>query len=317
MTIISAVFLLLVLVVGLAVVSVRPDLPLSTLEEKYTNAYSHFVEIGSVRVHYRDQGQGPALVLLHGTFASLHTWDGWADSLREEYRVIRLDLPGFGLTGPRPSGDYRLATEVSFLHEFLEMLSVDRFYLVGNSLGGHIAWRYALNYPEQVQKLILLDSAGARGWNQAPWIFRLVRELPIPEAATVLTPRFLVRLILHHIYADPSRVDPPLVDLYFDLVRRPGNRSAFVQRAKLHEPSRFDELIQLNIPTLLIWGAEDPWIPLEIAREFERILPRAHLSVIEGAGHLPMEERPAATLRPVRPFLRSASRSPAPVRGDQ
>lgn len=307
LSITGALLLVLGLLIGLALLSVRLDLPLATLERKYSDADSRFVQIGAVRVHYRDQGQGQAVVLLHGTFASLHRWDEWTASLREEYRGIRLDLPGFGLTGPRPSGDYRLATEVAFLHQFLDRLSVDRFCLAGNSLGGHIAWRYTLEHPEQVQKLILLDSAGARSWNQAPWIFRLARELPIPEAVTVLTPRFFVRLILHFVYADPSGIEPQLVDLYFDLVRRRGNRSAFLRRAKVHQPSRIDELVQLNTPTLLIWGADDPWISLEIAHVFERRLPRAQLIVIEDAGHLPIEERPAASLRPVQQFLRDGS----------
>lgn len=300
---------LVLVLVGMAAIAVRPDLPPAALEERYAPPPSQFLELNGLRVHYRDEGQGRPIVLLHGTFASLHTWDEWTRGLREEYRVIRLDLPGFGLTGPRPSGDYRLTSEVEFLQRFLDQLNLGRFHLAGNSLGGHLAWRYTLEHYDRVEGLTLLDSAGFRGWDQAPWIFRLARTVPLPTAATAITPRFLIRRALYYVYAARARVTPELVQLYFDLVRRQGNRAAFLQRVRVHEPSRFDELRDLEVPTLLIWGDTDRWIPLAIAQRFVRALPRARLVVIEDAGHLPMEERPTASLQPLRQFLRGGLQS--------
>lgn len=292
------------LILVLAAVSVRPDLPLDQLEQDYGQPPSQFIEIDGMRVHYRDQGQGPAVVLLHGMFASLHTWQAWTDQLQDEYRVISLDMPGFGLTGPRPSKDYRLSTDVAFLDEFLNELDVEMTYLGGNSLGGHVAWRYALEHPDRVRGLILVDSGGARTeWSEPPLVIRALLMPGLRQAAPLILPRAIVRSTLRDVYAVDSRITPEMVDRYHDLIRRPGNRSAYIDRFDSYEPSRFDKLRSLEIPTLLIWGAHDNWIPVEIGQRFDATLPRSKLVVVEGSGHAPMEEQPQVSLAPVRAFL--------------
>ena len=139
-----------------------PDIPREKLLNKYANDASQFIELNGMEVHYRDEGQGFPLVLIHGTASSLHTWDVWTEELKDSLRIIRLDLPAFGLTGPHPSHDYRLDTYASLVDELLIYLGVESCYLAGNSLGGAIARKYAENYPQKAQKLLLIDPGGYR-----------------------------------------------------------------------------------------------------------------------------------------------------------
>ena len=152
----------LALLVGVVFLSsYEPDLPFAELVAKYTNDESEFVDVAGMRVHYRDEGSGDVpLILLHGTGASLHTWDGWTPVLVHDFRIIRLDLPGFGLTGPAPDSDYTVQAYVEYLAAFADALGIERFHLAGNSLGGQIAWNFATRYPDRVMKLVLIDSAG-------------------------------------------------------------------------------------------------------------------------------------------------------------
>jgi pimeloyl-ACP methyl ester carboxylesterase len=141
----------------------QPDIPVSTLQEKYTNEASQFVEINGMQVHYRNEGNTAdsiPLVLLHGTGASLHTWDACTAEWIKEHRVIRMDMPAFGLTGPAADNNYSIDAYVDFLHQLLQKLNVQQCFLAGNSLGGEIAFSYSAAYPNEVQKLILIDPAG-------------------------------------------------------------------------------------------------------------------------------------------------------------
>ncbi|HZX63804.1 MAG TPA: alpha/beta hydrolase, partial [Myxococcales bacterium] len=113
---------------------IKGDIPLQDLKGRYAGAASRFLDIGGLQVHYRDEGDGPPLLLLHGTGSSLHTWDGWAGALRDRFRVIRMDLPGFGLTGPNKDDDYRISSYVEFVEAFRKRLGLDTFALAGNSL---------------------------------------------------------------------------------------------------------------------------------------------------------------------------------------
>jgi pimeloyl-ACP methyl ester carboxylesterase len=295
---------IVVVLAGAAAALLRFDLPVDQLERQYSGPTSRFLDHDGMRVHYRDEGSGPVLVLLHGTAASLHTWDGWTNELRDDFRMIRLDLPGFGLTGPHPEHDYRVSTYVRFLAGFLARLEVDRFALAGNSLGGNLAWNFALEHPEHVERLILVDPSGASaGGGPPPLIFRLAQTPGVGHLMARMTPRGFIERNLREVYGDPARITPELVDRYHDLLRRPGNRDAFIARARSREPSRFGELHHVAVPTLLLWGEQDRWIPVEQAQRFLEALPDARLIVYPGAGHLPMEEIPQQTARDVRAFL--------------
>lgn len=280
----------------------KMDIAPAELEQRYAGASSQFAELGGLRLHYRDQGSGPALLLLHGTASSLHTWDGWAAELAADFRVLRLDLPGFGLTGPAVDHDYRTERYVEHLVAFLDHLGVQRVHLAGNSLGGLIAWRFAAAHPQRVDRLVLIDAAGFPP-PQRRNIFDVGRTPGVRQMATRVTPRFLFSNALEEIYADPSKVTDELIDRYYLLTLRRGNRAALV--ARLSEPGLVypDRLREIKTPTLVMWGRQDPWLPVEHAEKFASYLPEAEVLIYDDAGHLPMEELPRRSAADARRFL--------------
>ncbi len=289
---------------ALSAALVRPDLPVEELERRYADGASRFADVAGMRIHYRDEGAGPVIVLLHGTASSLHTWDGWTEALRDGFRVVRFDLPGFGLTGPHPADDYSIAAYVQVVDAVVRELGVDRFHLAGNSLGGWIAWRYALERPERVRSLVLVDPAGYPGRGSPSLTFELAR---LPGADRVLawvSPRWLVARNVRGVYGDDSKVTDELIDRYHALMRRPGNRAAFAARARTVDENRFLDIREIAAPTLVLWGQEDHWIPADRAGLFARGIPGAMLLTYAGVGHVPMEEIPERTASDVRAFLR-------------
>jgi len=304
--ILGAVLGLTVVFGAAAAALLEPDIPAADLEARFGGPASRFVDVAGVRAHFRDEGTGPVVVLLHGTGASLHTWDGWVAELADSFRIVRVDLPGFGLTGPRADHDYRIQVYADFVAAFAGRLGLDRFALAGNSLGGQIAWNFALQHPERVERLILVDPAGAPSHSPPSLAFRLARTPGARHLLRVATPRSFIERNLHEVYGDASLVTPDLVDRYHALTLREGNRDAFVARARLREHSRFDELGRLSVPTLIQWGERDRWIPVEQARLFADAIPGAELILYPDAGHVPMEEIPAATARDARAFLRAS-----------
>src|ERR1700676_2520043 len=295
--------LLLVAAIAIAAM-VRPDIPLEALLPEYGAAPSQFVEIEGMRVHYRDDGAGPPLVLLHGFGSSLYTWDRWVRRLAGTRRLIRLDLPVFGLTGPAPDGDYRTERYVHVVTALLDRLGVERIDVAGNSMGGRTALMFALAHPERVRKLILVDAGGFAPMPPPP-LFRLA-QTPIlgPWMILHVTPRFVVRRNLEGVYGDPSRLTDAVVDRYWTLARRAGNRGAMLARITgPPDPNLADRLGELKLPVLIQWGELDRWIPLSDARGFQRGITGAELRVYPGAGHVPMDELPEATARDADAFL--------------
>lgn len=281
------------------------DLPAAELERRYATGEDDFVDVLGMRVHYRDDGprDAPVLVCLHGTFSSLHTWDGWAAELADEYRVVRPDLPGHGLTGPHPEHRYEMAAYVEFLAAFLDELGIEECAIAGNSRGGEVAWQYALDHPDRVSALVLVDSMGFPLEVDDPLG---LLELPVlPAFLSRLTPRWLVRRSVRDVYGDPERVPADLVDRYHDLLRREGNRDAYVElvRRDADPVHRHEELADLDVPTLVLWGEEDYWIPPWFAEKFGDTIPDAEVVTYEDAGHTPMEEFPGRTAADVRRFL--------------
>ncbi|TMB08940.1 MAG: alpha/beta hydrolase [Deltaproteobacteria bacterium] len=280
----------LLAVVVLAVASqVARDVPLDELKQSYAGGASRFVDVGGLPVHYRDEGDGPPVVLLHGTGASLHTWDAWAEALRGHFRVIRMDLPGFGLTGPNREDDYRIDAYVAFVEAFRGKLGLDGFALAGNSLGGQIAWSYAIAHPAQVRALVLLDPAGYR-IDRPALVFRLARIPGISWLMTKLDPGPITEKTLRDCYGDPRKVTPALVERYRKLALREGNRRAFVARVARRAEDRSADIAKIRSPTLILWGAQDLLIPVAHAQRFVSAIPGASLIVYDGVGHVPMEE---------------------------
>jgi len=298
----------LLLTAGIVAATWEPDRTVEELSKRWAPPPSQFVAINGQSVHLRDEGprQDPVpIVLLHGTSASLHTWNGWVAELSQTRRVIRFDLPGFGLTGPAANGNYSLSAYVEFVMGVMDHLGVERFVIGGNSLGGSIAWRTTAAYPERITKLILVDSGGYPFEPESWPLAFVISQTPLLNRIMEYTlPRSAVESSVRDVYGDPSQVTPELVDRYFDLALREGNRGALRERfaqAEYQDQSALVKTIQQ--PTLVIWGAQDQLIPSSIAKRFDQDLSHGELIIFDDLGHVPHEEDPAGTVSVVSKFL--------------
>ena len=298
------IVLSLVLIVA-AVMLHTPDIPIDEMKERWAYDNSQFMMVDDLEVHYRVNGEGPAVVLLHGTASSLHTWEEWTKALEQNYKVISLDLPAFGLTGPNSTGDYSLSYYAKFLDSFVSQLGVDSFHLAGNSLGGSIAWTYAAMYPNKLDKLILIDAGGYPSETEkSPTLaFRLARNPVLSNILLNMTPRSLLESSLKEVYHNDDVISNELIDRYYDMTLREGNRQAFVDRVnglRYNDPS---SIKTIKNPTLILWGKTDEWIPVKNAYNFEEDIEGAEVVIYDNAGHVPMEEIPEETVADVIAFL--------------
>lgn len=303
--------LIVLLIVAVIIMFSHRDIPLDDLKIKYANSNSSFVAVNKMDVHFRDEGVQTdtiPIVLIHGTGASLHTFNAWSDRLKKSHRVIRMDLPAYGLTGPFPDKNYTMANYTAFLKDFLIALNIKQCVLAGNSLGGAIAWNFALEQPATVTKLILIDASGYPiASKSVPIAFSLAKIPVINKLLTFITPRFLVRSSVENVYFDSSKVTDLVVERYFNLTLRAGNRKAFVDRLKIpKDTSTYRFIKSIQQPTLILWGAEDLLIPVENAYKFQEDLPNNTLVILENTGHTPMEESPLESLAPVISFLKTS-----------
>ena len=274
------------------------------LEQKYTNEQSRFTTIDGIRVHYQDEGSGIPVLLIHGISSSLHTWDAWTEQLKDQYRVIRLDLPGFGLTGADPQNEYSIDRYVSIVDSLCLHLELDSFYVVGNSLGGWIAWEYAYLYQHKVSKMILIDAAGFVTPDDPPKPIRMTQKPIFKKIATKKAPKFLVRKYVKQAYGDRRKVTKGLVTRYFELSNAPGNPLAFYTIANSNYQSHTQNLPKIQVPTLIMWGSEDKkWINVSHAYLFKEALPINRLTIYQGVGHLPMEEAPMESVQDAMEFF--------------
>lgn len=301
------VFLILAVVTILLVFG-HSDIPLEELKAKYVNDASSFIALEGMNVHYRDEGNPNdtiPILLIHGTGASLHTFDEWTTTLKKSHRVLRIDLPAFGLTGPFIDADYSMQNYTAFIDEFLTAMGIHKCILGGNSLGGEIAWNFALMQPEKVEKLILIDAAGYPKVSKSePMAFRLAKVPVVNSIFTYVTPRFVAKASVENVYYDTKKITDSLVDRYFDLTLRAGNRQAFVDRLnKESEKSLYKNIKNIQHPTLILWGDKDLLIPVENAYKFQKDLPNNTLVVFNNMGHVPMEESPLKSLVPVLDFI--------------
>ena len=299
----ALIILLIVLIKG----AIYSDISVEELKKEYTNEHSKFIEINEMQVHFRDEGEGFPIVLVHGTASSLHTWDAWTNELKKTNRVIRMDLPAFGITGPNKNADYSIESYTTFLHSFVEKLNLEKFHLAGNSLGGNIAWNYAAEHPAKVEKLILVDASGLPTNKEPPAIFKMAKTPVLRSLFLYVTPKMLITKNIKEVYADDDKVTDELVTRYHKMALRAGNRQAFIDRTKtdfkLDAKINTDRLKSIQTPTLLIWGAKDLWIPLDNGKRMNRILVNSKLEVLENSGHVPMEENPKESLELLKNFL--------------
>lgn len=298
-----SIFLFLLLIYG------HSDIPKSILKSKYAQSPSKFIPIDGMNVHFRDEGKNHdalPIILIHGTGSSLHTFNDWTNKLKNTRRVIRMDLPAYGLTGPFPDRNYSIDNYVHFIYRFLSELNIQKCVLAGNSLGGNIAWNYTLNYPRMVDKLILINASGyPSNAESTPIAFKLGQIPLIKNMFTYVTPRFIAKASIENVYADKLKVSKVLVDRYFELTLSEGNRQAFVDKLESkNEQINHDKISLIHQKTLILWGDQDRLIPIKNAYRFQNDLPNDTLVILNDVGHVPMEESPESSLKVVMAFLR-------------
>ncbi len=300
--------ILLLLVVALAVVvfmNYHEDIEYSHIKEKYSLEQSHFIEIKGMPVHYTIQGKGEKdIVLIHGTGGSLHDWNQWLPYLENDFRIIRLDLPGFGLTGPNPKNRYDRIFYQVFMESFIDRLNLNHFHMAGNSFGGFVAWNYALENPAKVDRLVLLNSSGyPRVGQKLPLGFRLAKNETLAPWLEKITPRSLVKKTLLAAYEDDTQVDEILVDRFFELLLREGNRKAMFGKMSQINSDNWSSIKKIRAPTLIIWGDKDEVVPVEHAYRFHKDIPKSEFVLYENIGHMPMEEIPERSAKDMLEFL--------------
>ncbi len=281
-----------------------PDRDRAQLESRYLAAPGDLRLVDGVSLHVRDTGprNAPVLVLLHGLGSSLHTWEPWARALERDYRVVRFDFPGHGLSGAVPEADYRDARTHQLLGALLDSLGITRATLIGNSMGGRIAWSYTAAHPERVERLVLISPDGFASPG-----FEYDKPAEVPAVLGVMRwvlPRFMLKANLAPAYADPSRLSDSVITRYHDLMLAPGNRASLyarMQQTMLTDPR--PRLRRIEVPTLLVWGVQDQMIPVRNAQDYLNEMPNAQLVRLNGLGHLPFEEAPEQALAPVQTFL--------------
>lgn len=306
-----------------------PDIPRATLEAKYAKPPSQFVELSyanslppstgisdmhftdpntTARAHYRIRGEAsaPVLLLLHGSNASLLTWEPWSKSLSDKFRVVSVDLPGHGLTGATGNGDYSQEGMVRFVLAFADKVGLKNFALAGNSMGGGVAARFAEEHPERVTKLILVDAGGLpfKSGEGTPLAFRLARIPVVKEILLHVTPRSLVVEGLNKAIVNKAVITDAMIDWYWDFARMEGTRQA--TRARFQLP--FDTAVQdhtatLTMPTLILWGEGDRLIPVSVAHDWQHAVKGSKLIIYPATGHIPMEEAADKSAADVRAFL--------------
>ncbi|HMO76034.1 MAG TPA: alpha/beta hydrolase [Sphingopyxis sp.] len=299
-----------------------PDTDRDEMIAKYGGADAAFAAgPAGQRIHYRDQGRrdGPALILLHGSNASLHTWEPLVKRLGADYRVVTLDLPGHGLTGGTPDKDYSAQGMMAAVDVVAARLGLDHFILGGNSMGGWVSWRYAIDHPERVDALILLDAAGMplRAGEKRPPSnigFRILQYRSGRWLAGQITPRALVERSLRGSVSKQDIVDEAMIDRYWELLRFPGNREATSLRATIdREPAMADRIGAIKAPTLILFGRQDRLINATAAQTFNERIAGSEVVLLDGIGHLPMEEAPDATAGAIADFFKRRLAAPPPA----
>jgi pimeloyl-ACP methyl ester carboxylesterase len=294
----------------------RTDIPEEEIEKKYQTPESHYIEVDGVNIHVRFLGDGDPIVLLHGSFASLHTWDTWQQAMSPYFMTIAIDLPGHGLTGPDPKKRYSTKDYSQLVLRLMEKLNIEKFHLAGNSMGGGVALQIASTSPDKVLSLNLIDASGAprpqqstleagkpsSNTNATAWIFKAM-EIPIfSQLFLKCTPKFLFAMNLKQVYADESKITEKTIDRYYELMLRDGNRKATIDRLTTQRDMSVD-FDRLTMPTLILWGENDTWIPVSQGYLLEKAIKGSKMIVFPNTGHVPMEEIPTESVGAYLSFL--------------
>ena len=268
------------------------DIPAATLEAKYANEASRFMNVAGARIHYRDEGprDGPAVLLVHANFASLLGWEPWAEALKDKYRVVRLDMTSHGLSGPDPSGDYTLERTMELTEKFIDAVGLENFTIGGTSLGGTVSLLYTVDHPDRIDNLILLSPGTLEGREQKE------RRGEVPDAAYILTyilPRALPASFLTSGFGSMSEPSEELKDQWFELWRLEGQRAAQLDRLSQYEVFDVESVFRaVETPVLLLWGEENTTAKFEQAAEVIHLLENTDVTYISypGVGHMAVQQ---------------------------
>jgi pimeloyl-ACP methyl ester carboxylesterase len=260
-----------------------------------------FVDVDGVHVHYRDVGQGPTVVLIHGYSASIELWKPVQDALAAHHRVIAIDLKGFGWTS-RPAGDYSPRVQAALVWSVLDKLGVADVAVVGHSWGSSVALAMTLDRPARVRRVALYAAYVFEA--QVPSFLRWARVDGFGEALFALYYRERVEDRVGLAYHDQSFVTQARVEHVEAELRRPGAVAAALAAARGQrfrgQEARYHQITQ---PTLLLWGDDDLVTPLRFGQQLARTLPDAELVVFPACGHIPMVESFHPTTRALTSFL--------------
>ena len=288
---------------GIALWAYR-DIPAAELEARYAGPTSRFITIDGVRIHYRDEGTGPVVVLLHANFSNLIDWDPWVDALKDRYRVVRFDMSSHGLTGPDPTGDYTQKRTLQLTERFIDALGLEKVTLGGTSMGGTVAIHYTVAHPDRVERLILLNPGSLEGREMKQ------RRGKVPKVGYVLKyilPRALPAFMLRSGFGDPTKLPDALVDRWYDMWMREGQREAQLDRLSQYVAGDIEGLIRsIRVPVLLLWGEANTTAVFAQSVEFRKLLgntPSLKFISYPGVGHMAVEEAGPRIGKDVRAWL--------------
>jgi len=270
----------------------------------YCNEFSRFLEVDGIDIHYREEGKGFPLVLIHGFSSCLQNWDALTERLKTNYRIIRFDVPGFGLTELNGvSTPITVGNCVQFIKKFLDKIGVEKLSLAGSSTGGWIAWEFASAFPRAVNRLVLINSAGYFTSYSKPPVFYFVNRPVVKKLLNRGIPRWPVKQILKSAFGNKKKLTNKLIDRYYKIVNRQGNLAAMIKIAAQEINADTEKIKAIETPSLIIWGDRDKIISVREAHRFHKDLVNSKLIIYNGVGHLPMEEVPDQTANDIRRFL--------------
>jgi len=287
-------------------ISYAPDTNKDEMISKYGAEQAKFVQMaGGANIHYRDQGpkDAPAIIMIHGMSSHLQTWEPLIAEMGDSYRILSLDLPGFGITGPNPTGEYGPKVYTEAVLTVMDTAGVEKAVIAGNSMGGWTAWRMGLTHPNRIHGLVLLDPWGAPGAGEekSNFAFKLMAS-PVGKALMPhFTPRAIVKQSVLQTVERDEIVTEEMVDRYYELTRFPGNRQAALDAMESsNDLSTWSDIHKLEMPILILWGREDQLIDVSRSEQFAAELEGEKIIIYDNVGHLPMEEVPVDVARDIK-----------------
>jgi len=269
-------------------------------------SYGRYVEVNGLDTFVIVEGDGPDIVLLHGNPSSSYTWRHLIPPLATSHRVHAIDLPGYGFSEKPADAPYTATWMAGHVAAYLQASGIDSAIVIGNSMGGEVASELAALYPRAVRDLVLIAPAGLKveSADERPFAMR-VAGLPVVGGLLAHLPlRSVFAGALRDAYYDPSLVSDDDVDAYYAPTRSRNGLAAFLARMR-RDPhlDRTSVVATIRVPTLIILGEVDRFVPLSVGRRYGDLIPGSRVAVIEKAGHVPQEERPDAVLQAIGPWI--------------